>query len=177
MASRARDRLVRACSALPATVWVSLASAVALGVPGLVALLTHQLFLFPSLGPSAMMMMNHPELPSARPYNAMVGHLVGLGSGYACVFALGLAGTPSVFTLHAVLAPRVAAAVLAIALASALELVLRAQHPPGAATTLLAALGSFRPTWHDAGAVLAGVVTLVATAELLKRLRGAPGEG
>lgn len=156
---------------LPRPLWVPLASAVTLGVPGVLALLMHQLFLFPSLGPTAMMMMNHPELPSARPYNAVVGHLLGLGAGFACVFALGLAHTPSIFVVHAVTAPRVAAAVLAITLASALELLLRAQHPPGAATTLLAALGSFRPNWHDAGAVLGAVIVLVGVAELLKRLR------
>jgi hypothetical protein len=166
-----REKLIAACSALPAVVWVPLASAVALGIPGVIALLTHQLFLVPSLGPTAMIMTHHPELRSAQPYNAVVGHFVGLGAGFLCVFLLGLSGTPSIFALHSVGAPRVEAAVLAMALASALELVLRAQHPPGAATTLLAALGSFRPTWHDCGAVLGGVIAVVAAAGLLERLR------
>jgi CBS-domain-containing membrane protein len=172
MPSSARFRFAGACAALPRIAWVPIASGIALGVPGVIGLLTHQPFIFPSLGPTAMMMTNHPELPSAQPYNAVVGHMLGLGAGYLCVFMLGLSSAPSIFAVHAVSAPRVAAAVLAMALASALELLLRAQHPPGAATTLLAALGSLRLTWHDTFAVLVGSVAVVATAELLKRLRG-----
>ncbi len=44
-----------------------------------------------------------------------------------------------------------------LALAVLLELLLRAKHPPAASTTLLVALGSFHPTWHDAWVILAGV--------------------
>jgi CBS-domain-containing membrane protein len=174
MLLEAQHRIARACAALPKVAWVPLASGITLGVTGVLALLTHQLFLFPSLGPTAMMMTGHPHLPAAQPYNAVVGHLLGLAAGFFSVLVLGLADTPSIFAVRIATGPRVAAAVLAIALASGLELLLRAQHPPGAATTLLAALGSFRPTWHDAGAVFVGVVGVVATAHLLNRLRATP---
>lgn len=171
MSSGAPGRAARLSVGLPPLAWVPIASGIALGVPGVLALLTHQPLLFASLGPTALMMTHHPELPSSHPYNAVVGHMLGLGAGFLCVFALGLRGEPSVFATHTVSAARVAAAVLAIALASGLEILLRAQHPPGAATTLLAALGSFQPSWHTVWVVLAAVAAVTATAEVLKRLR------
>ncbi len=113
---------------------------------------------------------------SARPYNALVGHAVGLCSAILLVVALGLSATPSVFEAHTVSGARVAAAVLALALASLLELLLRAQHPPGAATTLLVALGSFHPNWHDAAVVLGGVLAVTAAGTLLQLVPHAPAQ-
>jgi CBS-domain-containing membrane protein len=65
----------------------------------------------------------------------------------------------------------VAAAVLAVMLAMALELIMRASHPPAAATTLLVALGSCRPTVRDTVALVVGVLLLAAVGEALRRLR------
>lgn len=161
-------------SSLPLPVWVPLASGVAVGVPGLIALLTHHLILFASLGPTSVMIAQQPLLASTRPYNAIVGHMIGLGAGFFAVWVLGIAAQPSVFVLHLVSGPRVAAALLAIALAMGLEMLFKAQHPPGAATTLLAALGSFRLGWTDTWEVLVGVVAVTITSELLQRLHPAP---
>jgi CBS-domain-containing membrane protein len=100
--------------------------------------------------------------------------MIGLGAGFFAVWALGIAAQPSVFVAHMVSGPRVGAALLAIAIATALEVLLRAQHPPGAATTLLAALGSFRLDWTDTWEVLVGVVAVTITGELLQMLHPAP---
>ena len=112
----------------------------------------------------------------------VLGHLLGLGVGFAVVAVLGLAYAPSVFELHAISGARVGAALLAIALAVLGELLLNARHPPAAATTLLVALGSFHPTATDSIAVVGGVLSLVIAAELVRRARlllGAvpPGSG
>jgi len=143
------------------------APALALLVPGIVALLAHQVILFASLAPTAVMMINHAGQPSARAYNAFIGHLAGLASAFVFVAALGLSSAPSVFEVHFVSGARVAAAVLSLALATLLELLLRAQHPPAAATTLLVALGSFHPNWHDATLIISGIVLVTGAGVLL----------
>jgi hypothetical protein len=153
---------------------VPLASSVAIGVPGIIALLTHHLILFASLGPTAVMIVQQPLLASAKPYNSVVGHMIGLGSGFFAVWVLGIAAQPSIFTAHVVSGPRVCAAVIAIAIAMLLETVLKARHPPAASTTLLAALGSFRLDWTYTWEVLVGVVTVTATGELLRMLHPEP---
>jgi CBS domain-containing membrane protein len=148
------------------TVHTAIVSAAVTAVPGIVALLTGQLLLFPSLGPTAVMLSYEPEHRSARLYNVIVSHIGGLLSGFAAVLLFGLAHAPSVFHVRALSAPRVAAAVLAVLLAVLVELVLDAAHPPATATTLLAALGSFRPTWHDGLTVVAGVLVVACAGEL-----------
>jgi hypothetical protein len=95
--------------------------------------------------------------------------------GFAVVAVLGLAHTPSVFQLHALSGVRVGAALLAVLLAALGELLLKARHPPAAATTLLVALGSFHPTPADTIAVIGGVVSVVIAAELIRRARLALG--
>ncbi len=120
------------------------------------------------------MIAQQPLLASTRPYNAIVGHMLGLGCGFFAVWVLGIASQPSVFAVHSVSGPRVGAALLAVALATALEIILRAQHPPAAATTLLAALGSFRLDWTYVWEVLVGVIAVTMTGELLHRLNPSP---
>lgn len=158
----------------PLALWVPFASGVALGVPALIALLTHRLILFASLAPTSVMIAQQPLLSSTRPYNAIVGHMIGLGAGFFSVWVLGIAAEPSVFAVHAVSGGRVCAALLAIVIATALEILLKAQHPPGAATTLLAALGSFRVDWRDTWQVFVGVVAVTLAGELIQKLHPAP---
>jgi CBS domain-containing membrane protein len=160
---------------IPVAVWVPLASTVAIGVPGLIALLTHRVILFASLAPTSVMIAQQPLLASTKPYNTVAGHMIGLGAGFFAVWALGVAAQPSVFIVHAVSGLRLCAALLAVAIAIGLEVLLRARHPPAASTTLLAALGSFRLGWTDTWEVLVGVVAVTAAGELLRFLHPAPG--
>lgn len=159
---------------IPLGIWVPLASGVAIGVPGLIAFLTHHVVLFASLGPTSVMIAQQPLLASTKPYNAIVGHMIGLGSGFFAAWVLGIAAAPSVFTAHAISGPRLGASLIAIAIAMALERLLHARHPPGASTTLLAALGFLRPDWTYTWEVLVGVVAVTVTGELLWYLHPAP---
>lgn len=151
--------------------WSALASAFAMLVAGAVAVAASNVLLFPSLGPTAVMMAHSPGHASSRPYSAIVAHLVGLGSAFLSVAIFQIAYAPSVFEVHAVSWARVGAAVLSIALGSAIELLLGAPHPPAASTTLLAALGSFHPTVHDTLLVCVGVLVTVAVAEPMRQYR------
>lgn len=161
-------------ASIPPGIWGPLASGVALGVPGLIALLTHHLILFASLGPTSVMIAQQPLLAATKPYNAIVGHMIGLGAGFFAVWVLGIAAEPSVFTVHTISGPRVGAALLAIAVASGLEMLLNARHPPAASTTLLAALGSLRLDWTYTWEVLVGVAAVTAMGELIRTLHPDP---
>jgi hypothetical protein len=157
--------------AIPDAVWTPLAVATLTLIPGLVGLATGRILLFPSLGPTALLQAHTPEHPSARPYNVIVSHLAALGAGFAAVTAFGLATAPSVFEAGRLSPERLGAAVVAAALAVLIELLLRASHPPAASTTLLVALGSFKPTVRDATAVVLGVLIVAAAGELVRRAR------
>jgi len=137
---------------VPDDVWTPVAAALVVAVPGLAGLATGRLLLLPSLAPTALMQAHSADDPSAGLRNVVLSHLLGLGSAFAAVALLGMARAPSVFEVGALSGPRVAAAVLAVALAAALEMLLRVSHPPAASTTLLAALGSFPATtrWSSA---------------------------
>ena len=140
-------------------------------VPGLLGLATGRILLFPSLGPTALLQAHTPEHPSARPYPVIVSHLVALAAGMGAVLAFGLADAPSVFEARALAPARVAAAVAAVVAAVLVEILLRASHPPAASTTLLVALGSFRPNARDVAAVVLGVLVVAAVGEVARRLR------
>lgn len=161
-------------SSLPLAIWVPIASGIAIGVPALIALLTHHPVLFASLGPTSVMIAQQPLLAATKPYNTIAGHMIGLGAGFFAVWALGIAAEPSVFVTHVVNGPRVCAVLLALAIATGVEILLKAQHPPGAATTLLAALGSFRVDWTDTWVVFVGVLAVTVSGEPLQRLHPAP---
>jgi hypothetical protein len=161
----------RGFAAIRQWLYLPLAAGVAVLLPGALAVWSHELLLFGSLGPTAALMVRDPGHPAADWYNAVVGHALGMLSAFGTVWLLGLSGVPSIFDQHAVSWTRVSAAGLSLALAIALERLASVQHPPAASTTLLVALGSFKPTWHDGATILAGVVAVTLAAELLKRLR------
>jgi CBS-domain-containing membrane protein len=96
---------------------------------------------------------------------------VGLGSAFVGVVLFGIAYAPSIFEVKHLSWERVGASVLAVALAAALELLLRASHPPAVSTTLLASLGSFHPTVRDTVSVAVGVLIVAVVGELFRRLR------
>lgn len=150
---------------------IALGAGLVILVPGLAALATGQVLLFPSLGPSALMQAHAPDHATARPYNVLVGHAVGLAAAFLFVALFGLSHAPSVFEIKRVTAARVIATALALTLAAALEVLLDAAHPPAASTTLLASLGSFKPTWPDTLDVAIGVVLVTIAGEALRRYR------
>lgn len=151
--------------------WAPVASALVLVGPAVLAVVTGQVFLFPSLGPTAVMLAHEPQHRSSRPYAVLVSHAVGFAAASVSVMLFGIGFAPSVFETHTVGLARAGAAVLALALAVFLEVVFHAEHPPAAATTLLVALGSFQPTLYSAFLIMSGVVVVLAIGEPLRRLR------
>jgi hypothetical protein len=115
-------------------------SAVAIAVAGTAAAVTHQPWLFPSLGPAVMLHVGKPRAPESSPRNTLIGHAVALLAGYGLLVACGLAGRPSV--LQEGVGPiRIVAAAGSLAVTTAVLVLVRAPHPPAGATTLIVSLG------------------------------------
>jgi hypothetical protein len=133
-------------------------AAVILAVVGAIGLALHQPWLFPSLGPTAMLMLESPEEPSASLANTLVGHVVAVVVGLAAVVACGLYGQPS--APAAGLSLRyVAAGVLSVAVTMLVLGLLHRPHPPAGATTLLVSLGILT-TPAELASVLGAVVVV-----------------
>jgi hypothetical protein len=159
-----------ALASIPDWIWVPAATAVMMLVVGALGLAVGKPWLGPSLGPSAVVIAMTPSHPTARGWNTLMGHVGGLIMGFLAVLVVGAAAAPPVLETGVLTGPRVAAAVLALPLTVLAGILLRASHPPAAATTLLVALGSIS-TVDKAGAVVAGVAILALMGELLRRVR------
>jgi hypothetical protein len=146
-------------------------------VVGALGTLARQPWLFPSLGPTAFLQAEYPAHRTARLYHVIAGHGIGLAAGLIAVWLVGARDSSSVLVIHHLTAVRTWAAVIAVALTIAGSLVLRASHPPAVSTSMLLALGSFRPTVHDALTIAVGVLVVASAGELLRRARlgNAPG--
>ncbi len=140
-------------------------------IPGLMALVTGRVWLFPSLGPTAFLQAEAPTLPMSRLYNTLIGHLVGIIAGYLAVIMLGLNGADSVFVIHRVTVGRMWASVIAVTLTLAGQILLKAAHAPAAATTLLITMGGFQRKWSDVADLAVGILIVAFMGECLRRLR------
>lgn len=158
-------------AALPDVVWSPLTSAGLMLIVGIVGLLANQPWLFPSLGPTAFLQVETPQQSGSKFYNTVIGHCLGLLAGYLSVAMLGAAEAPAVLLTHDLTAIRVWAAALAVGLNTLFGLLLKASHPPAAATTLLVALGGFEPKVSSILTVLAGVIIVATIGESLRRIR------
>ena len=171
-ASNPRGGIGRA-AAVPDLIWIpAIVAGLILAVGGL-GWLVGQPWLFASLGPTAYVLAHSPSEASARPYNVIAGHVIGLCAAFAAVAALGAGDAPSVFTTHELVGIRVVASGLALVVAVAVELLVKASHPPAAATVLLITLGGLSMSLQSASAIVIGVLLIMLSGEPLRRLRTA----
>lgn len=139
--------------------------------PALIALATGQPWLVPSLGPTIFLQVLSPDHKSAQPYPALAGHAIGAIVAIVAVFALGAAGEASPMSGSALSGARAAASVIALPVTMVVQLLLRATHPPAAATTLLITLGGLKPNVVEIGALAGSVILVVIIGEAARRLR------
>jgi hypothetical protein len=159
-----------ALASIPDSIWVPVVGAGLILAIGLIGLAVGRPWIGPSLGPTIMLAVMSPAHPTARAWNVLAGHLGGLSAGLAAVMMAGAQNAPIVLQTGELTAPRVAAATIAVGLTAAVGIILRASHPPAAATTLLVALGSIaRPP--QILATIAGVVIVALLAEWIRRIR------
>ncbi len=131
---------------------------------------TGQPLIFTSLGPTAYELVEKPRGRSSRAYNIIVGHMVGLGSGFVALYLMHAWYAPNVSLTGIISPPRLWAAVLGAVLTTVGILALRAGQPAAIATSLLVTLGSMQ-TARDARAIVAGVLLMTAIGEPFRRLR------
>jgi CBS-domain-containing membrane protein len=167
----------RAFPAVPEILWSPLTAGVLTLASGFIGLAAHQMWLFPSVAPTAYLHAVNPHLPTARFYNTVVGHFIAIVSSLFSVSILGASHLPSVVSHHQLVPGRIWASGLAILLTLLLQIPLKALHPPSAATALLITLGAFNPTWADARNIIIAILITAALGEAFRRIRLAqPGQ-
>jgi hypothetical protein len=131
--TRARERY----SVLGAGGYAFILCLLVLAVAGCVGLLLHQPWLFPSLGPTAMLFFESPDQESARPLNTLIGHVVGILVGLGCLWMFGMSGGTSRWIDHRIRRGRNAVGRHDNARADTSP----PAHPPAGASTLIVSLG------------------------------------
>jgi CBS-domain-containing membrane protein len=154
------------------SVYVFVNGFVTIGVLALLALVSHNPFVFPSLGPTAYLLFFSPLAKTSSPRNTILGHAVGLICGYAAFVVTGAGAMP--FGAHpGIFWPRILAAALSLSTTGAFMVLLGISHPPAGATTLIVSLGIIsRP--GELVIIEVAVLLLVAQALVINRLAGLP---
>jgi CBS domain-containing membrane protein len=170
-----RLRLARLLARWPArlvwAVYMFVNGFITIGVLALLAALTHNPFVFPSLGPTAYLFFFSPLAPASTPRNTIFGHAIALACGYGA-FALAGLSAQSGLPGH-LMWPRVLAAALSLSATGAVMVLAGINHPPAGATTLIVALGIVAEPRYLL-VIEAAVILLTAQAFVINRLAGLP---
>lgn len=161
---------------MPDSVWVPLASGALILAAGAMSLASGRPWLFPALGPTALLIAASPGHPTTRFHSIVVGHATAFACGWLAVLLLGAGNSEAARLLGGGMpVARVWAAAFAVAGTALLQPSLKAYHPPAAATALLVALGAYRTDGRTALAMLAGVLVVALLGEWFQRLRRPDG--
>jgi len=138
----------------------------------LLAVVTGSPFVFPSLGPTAYLLFIAPLQQNSSPRNTILGHAIGLVCGYGAYVVTGAASVP--YGVHpGVYWPRILSAALSLSATGAFMVLLRADHPPAGATTLIVSLGIISEP-KELAIIEIAVLLLVLQALVINRLAGLP---
>lgn len=149
--------------------YATVVSAGVIAAIGALGFWSQQPILFPSLGPTIFLQTVTPNESSARPWNTLAGHAVGILAGFAALFLLGSEHAPAAMSAGSVTAGRIGATAIAIGITIAGQFILKAEHPPAAATTMLISLGSFKTDWTTVATLAVGLVLVAGLGELARR--------
>jgi len=154
------------------SVYVFINGFVTIGLLALLALVSRNPFVFPSLGPTAYLLFFAPLAKQSSPRNTIFGHAIGIICGYGAYVVAGAAAPP--FGVHpGVFWPRILAAALSLSATGAFMVLLGVSHPPAGATTLIISLGIIsKPS--ELVIIEVAVFLLVAQALAINRLAGLP---
>lgn len=156
---------------MPDSVWVPVVSGTLILAAGAMSLATKRPWLFPALGPTALLIAVNPGHPTTRFHSIVVGHVVAFACGWLAVLLLGAGDGGRLFMGGGLTVARVWAGAFAVAGTALLQPSLRAYHPPAAATALLVALGAYRSDLRTTLSLLAGVAVVALLGEWFQRLR------
>ena len=154
------------------SVYVFVNGFITIAVLALLALVSRNPFVFPSLGPTAYLLFFSPLGKTSSPRNTIFGHAIGLVCGYAAFVVTGAGALP--FGVHQdIFWPRIMAAALSLSATGAFMVLLEISHPPAGATTLIVSLGIISKP-RELVIIEVAVFLLVAQALVINRLAGLP---
>ena len=154
------------------SVYVFVNGFITIGLLALLALVSGNPFVFPSLGPTAYLLFFSPLAKSCCPRNTILGHAIGIACGYGAFILTGAGALP--FGVHpGIFWPRILAAALSLSATGALMVLLGVSHPPAGATTLIISLGIISKP-RELAIIEVAVVLLVIQALAINRLAGVP---
>ncbi|MBU0742465.1 HPP family protein [bacterium] len=154
--------------------YAMISGALALGIITAASIWTRVPLLFPPLAPSAFILFTMPLAPAASPRNLVMGHSVAVAVGLLVLHAFDNlwpgAGLMNPGTLGAA---RVWAIIVTMGLITALMIMLRCQHPPAAASAMIATMGFLDPL-QALGLVAAALLLALEAVALVRWLAGLP---
>ena len=143
---------------------------VTIALLALLALISRNPFVFPSLGPTAYLLFFSPLGKTSSPRNTITGHAIGLVCGYGAFVITGAGAMP--FGVHpGIFWPRILASALSLSATGAFMVLLDVSHPPAGATTLIVSLGIISKP-RELVIIEVAVFLLVAQALVINRLAG-----
>jgi CBS domain-containing membrane protein len=154
------------------SVYVFVNGFITIGLLALLALVSRNPFVFPSLGPTAYLLFFSPLAKTCSPRNTILGHAIGIICGYAAFVVTGAGAAP--FGVHpGIFWPRILAAALSLSATGAFMVLFEVSHPPAGATTLIISLGIISKP-RELVIIEVAVFLLVAQALVINRLAGLP---
>jgi len=154
------------------SVYVFVNSFITIGILALLALVSRNPFVFPSLGPTAYLLFFSPLAKTCSPRNTIFGHAIGIICGYGAFVVTGAGALP--FGVNpGIFWPRILAAALSLSATGAFMVLLDVSHPPAGATTLIISLGIISKP-RELVIIEVAVFLLVAQALVINRLAGLP---
>ncbi|WP_168719022.1 HPP family protein [Thermosulfurimonas marina] len=126
--------------------------------------------IFPALGPTAFLIFYSPARSISWPRNSLLGHLLALACGLGAYFLL-VWLFPEALKAESFTLTEIFLVCGAVALTGLLLVLFNLQHPPAAATAMLAAAGYFSSPENILGFLLA-LILLLLEGLFLHRLSG-----
>lgn len=143
---------------------------IVIALMGLFGLMLRWPLLFPSLGPTIILLFERGQRPAAWPCNILIGHGVAIAAGWVSVAVFGLLSVDTVIATG--ITPAYAgAAALSLALTAFVKHLFHAPHPPAGATTLIISLG-FYTTPFQLSIMALSIVLVTLLGMSLNRLSG-----
>ncbi len=150
--------------------YAALVSTIVLAIIGALAFWAKQPWLFPSLGPTVFLQTVTPNDRGSKLWNTFVGHAAGVCAGFLALSLMGLASLPPTIGVEPLAPARAGATALAVGATIGIQYILKATHPPAAATTMLITLGAMEPSWRSVGVIAIGVALVSAFGEAARLL-------
>jgi hypothetical protein len=165
------QRATHSSASVSDAVWVPVVSGALVLAAGAMSLATKQPWLFPALGPTAILIATNPGHPTTKFHSIVLGHVTGFVCAWLALLLLGAGDSATLLGGGAIPVVRVWASAFAIAGMALVQPSFRAYHPPAAATALLVTLGAYRGNMNTALALLLGVLVVALLGEWTQRLR------